>query len=114
LKGEFIWSLTFTDIQTTWSENRATWGKGSIGVLDRIRDIEKQIPFKLKGFHCDSGTEFLNNHLLRYFTDRPKVVSFTRSRPYKRTTMPMSNRKTGHMCANYLAMIVSISMNWCH
>jgi hypothetical protein len=84
MAGEFVWSLTFTDILTTWTENRATWGKGSIGVLDQIKDIEKNIPFALKGFHCDSGTEFLNNHLLRYFTDRPKVVSFTRSRPYKK------------------------------
>lgn len=84
IAGEFVWSLTFTDILTTWTENRATWGKGSIGVLNQIKDIEKHIPFTLKGFHCDSGTEFLNNHLLRYFTDRPKVVSFTRSRPYKK------------------------------
>jgi hypothetical protein len=84
IAGEFVWSLTFTDILTTWTENRATWGKGSVGVLDRIKDIENHIPFALKGFHCDSGTEFLNNHLLRYFTDRPKVVSFTRSRPYKK------------------------------
>jgi len=84
IAGEYVWSLTFTDILTTWTENRATWGKGSIGVLDQIKDIEKKIPFELKGFHCDSGTEFLNQHLLRYFTDRPKVVSFTRSRPYKK------------------------------
>lgn len=84
IAGEYVWSLTFTDILTTWTENRAIWGKGSIGVLDQIRDIESVLPFDLKGFHCDSGTEFLNNHLLRYFTDRPKVVSFTRSRPYKK------------------------------
>jgi hypothetical protein len=84
IAGEYVWSLTFTDILTTWTENRATWGKGSIGVLDQIKDIEKQVPFELKGFHCDSGTEFLNHHLLRYFTDRPRVVSFTRSRPYKK------------------------------
>lgn len=84
IAGEYVWSLTFTDILTTWTENRAIWGKGSIGVLDRIRDIECHIPFELKGFHCDNGSEFLNQHLLRYFTDRPKVVSFTRSRAYKK------------------------------
>jgi len=84
IAGEFVWSLTFTDIHTTWTENRATWGKGSIGVLNQIRDIEQNIPFTLKGFHCDNGSEFLNRHLIRYFTDRPKVVFFTRSRPYKK------------------------------
>jgi len=84
ITGEFVWSLTFTDILTTWTENRATWGKSSIGVLDRIKDIEDHIPFTLKGFNCDNGSEFFNHHLLHYFTNRSKVVSFTRSRPYKK------------------------------
>jgi len=75
IAGEFVWSLTFTDILTSWTENRATWGKGSTGVLDRIKDIEQHIPFTLKGFNCDNGSEFLNYHLLRYFTDRPKVTA---------------------------------------
>lgn len=84
LAGNFIWSLTMTDIHTTWTENRATWNKGAQGVLLQIRDIERKLPFPLKGFDCDNGSEFLNHHLVRYFTDHPDDVSFTRSRPYKK------------------------------
>ena len=84
LQGDFIWSLTMTDIQTTWTEIRATWSKGATGVLQQIQDIESSLPFKLKGFDCDNGSEFLNYHLLRYFTDHPDHVAFTRSRPYKK------------------------------
>jgi hypothetical protein len=84
LAGDFVWSLTMTDIDTTWTENRATWNKGAEGVLAQIRDIETRLPFSLKGFDCDNGSEFLNYHLLRYFTDHPSVTSFTRSRPYKK------------------------------
>ena len=84
LAGDFIWSLTMTDIQTTWTENRATWNKGAEGVLEQIKSIEHALPFTLKGFDCDNGSEFLNYHLLRYFTDHPNSVSFTRSRPYKK------------------------------
>lgn len=86
LIGDFVWSLTMTDIATTWTENRATWNKGSGGVLDAIKDIESVLSFVIKGFDCDNGTEFLNHHLIRYFTDRPKekMVEFTRSRPYKK------------------------------
>ncbi len=29
--GDFVWSLTMTDILTTWTENRATWNKGAHG-----------------------------------------------------------------------------------
>jgi hypothetical protein len=84
LAGDFIWSLTMTDIHTTWTENRATWSKGAQGVLAQIQDIEAKLPFTLQGFDCDNGSEFLNHHLVRYFTEHPKVVSFTRSRPYKK------------------------------
>jgi hypothetical protein len=84
LSGDFAWSLTMTDIYSAWTENRATWGKGSQGVLEQIKDIEKRLPFKLLGFDCDNGSEFLNHHLIRYFSDRPKarLVQFSRSRPY--------------------------------
>lgn len=84
LAGDFVWSLTMTDIHTTWTENRATWSKGAQGVLAQIKGIEATLPFALQGFDCDNGSEFLNYHLVRYFTDRPKVVGFTRSRPYKK------------------------------
>ncbi|HLC06618.1 MAG TPA: ISNCY family transposase [Candidatus Babeliales bacterium] len=84
LSGDFAWSLTLTDIYSAWTENRAIWGKGSQGVLEQIQDIESKLPFQLLGFDCDNGSEFLNHHLIRYFSDRPKakLVQFSRSRPY--------------------------------
>ena len=85
LAGNFVWSLTFTDIATAWTENRAVWNKGAHGVLTQIKHIEQNIVFPILGFDCDNGSEFLNYHLHRYFTDRPaRPVLFTRSRPYKK------------------------------
>jgi hypothetical protein len=85
MAGDFVHSLTFTDIYSGWTENRAVWGRGSQGVLREIRDIEVTIAFPILGFDCDNGSEFLNHHLVRYFTDRPKgPVLFTRSRPYRK------------------------------
>lgn len=82
LMGDFVWSLTFTDICTTWTENRAVWGKGSLGVCDAIKDIEQRLAFPILGFDSDNGDEFLNWHLVRYFQNREAPVQFTRSRPY--------------------------------
>lgn len=82
LLGDFIYSLDFVDIATSWTEQRAVWGKGETGVLKQIRDVEDSIPFPLLGFDSDNGSEFLNHHLLRHFTERDKPVQFTRSRPY--------------------------------
>ena len=84
LAGNFIWSLTLTDIHTGWTECRATWNNGATGVIEQIKNIQTKLPFELKGFDCDNGSEFLNHHLLRYFTDHKPRVKFTRSRPYKK------------------------------
>jgi hypothetical protein len=84
LAGDFIWSLTLTDIHTGWTESRATWNNGATGVIKQIRDIEAKLAFSLKGFDCDNGAEFLNHHLVRYFSDRKPRVKFTRARPYKK------------------------------
>ena len=84
LAGDFIWSLTLTDIHTGWTECRATWNNGAAGIITQIKNIEAALAFELKGFDCDNGSEFLNHHLLRYFTDHKPKVKFTRSRPYKK------------------------------
>lgn len=84
MAGNFIWTLTFTDILTGWTENRAIWNKGSEGVVRQVKRVEAILAFPLLGFDCDNGSEFLNHHLLRYFQERKKPVSFTRSRPYKK------------------------------
>lgn len=82
LLGNFVWSLTVTDIFSGWTENGATWNKGAHGVMEQIRLIEERLPFPILGWDSDNGGEFLNYHLLRYFQKREKPAQFTRSRPY--------------------------------
>lgn len=83
--GNYAWSLTLTDIKTTWTENRAIWNKGAAAVVEQIKDIEKHLPFALLGFNSDSGGEFINHHLIRYFKQEkmPDLI-FSRSRPNKK------------------------------
>jgi hypothetical protein len=78
----FAYTIDCVDIATGWTEQRAIWGKGESGVLVQIKDIEKSLPFPLLGFDCDNGSEFLNHHLYRHFTQRKKTIQFTRSRAY--------------------------------
>jgi len=84
MAGSFIWSLTFTDIFSQWTENRAVWNKGSAHVLAEVKDLEKNLPFELQGFDVDNGSEFLTFHLWRYFLNRPRPVPMTRSRAYRK------------------------------
>jgi hypothetical protein len=82
--GMFAYTINSVDIATQWNEQRAVWGKGEQGVINAIKYIENSLPFELKGFDCDNGSEFLNWHLYRYFIQREKPVSFTRSRAYRK------------------------------
>ena len=63
LIGDFIWSLTYTDILSGWTEGGAVWNKGAAGVLAATREVEARLPFALLGFDSDNGGEFLNHHL---------------------------------------------------
>lgn len=82
LAGNFIWSLTYTDLASTWTEGRAVWNKGSTGVLDQTRDVESELPFAILGFDFDNGSEWLNWALIRYLQVRTKPIQLSRSRPY--------------------------------
>jgi hypothetical protein len=82
LAGDFVWSATFTDIFSAWTEGRAVWNKGATGVVAAVECVERHLPFALLGFDTDNGSEFLNHHLRDHFALRAKPVGFTRSRPY--------------------------------
>ena len=84
MAGSFIWSLTFTDIFSQWTENRAVWNKGATEVLAQVKDLEQGLVFELQGFDVDNGSEFLTFHLWRYFLNQPRPVPMTRSRPYRK------------------------------
>lgn len=93
LEGDFVWSLTCTDIFTGWTENGAVWNKGQHGVHQLLKDIEDRLPFGIKGFHTDNGGEFINHHLHRYYIDRPVPVEMTRGRSGRKNDNPHVEQK---------------------
>lgn len=93
MAGSFVWSLTFTDVFTGWTENGAVWNKGEEGVHQLLRQIEDRLPFRVKGFHTDNGGEFLNHHLHRYYRDRETPVEMTRGRPGRKNDNPHAEQK---------------------
>ena len=120
LLGDFVWSVTVVDIATTWTELRVTWNKGAHGVIEQITDIENTLPFKLLGFDCDNGSEFLNQHLLRYFTNESTNklrLAFTRSRAYHKNdnahveqkNWTHSRRLLGYQRINCLELVPMIN-----
>ena len=80
--GEFIHSLTLTDIHTGWTETHAVMGRSQAFVVQALEQIRLQLPFELRGVDSDNGSEFINHHL-RGYCDTLKIA-FTRGRPYKK------------------------------
>ena len=80
LNGEFIYSLDMVEIATGWSEQIAVMGKSETGVVKAIEAIKQGLPFDLKGLDSDTGSEFVNWHMVRWCKENN--LSFTRSRPY--------------------------------
>jgi len=80
--GEFVYSLNQTDILSTWVETRAVLGKSEIAVVNGLDEMRQALPFALTGIDSDNGSEFINDHLLRYC--RKHGIQFTRGRPYKK------------------------------
>jgi len=75
----FIYSLDLVEIASGWSEQQAVLGKGKQGVVKAINDIKTKVPFYIKGLDSDTGSEFVNWHMVRYC--RKNNIGFTRSRP---------------------------------
>jgi len=80
--GDFMRSITYTDIYSGWTEQAAIWNKSGAAVLAQTRQIERELPFPLLGFDADNGGDFLNHALWRHFQQRRQPVQFTRSRAY--------------------------------
>lgn len=77
--GEFIYTLDMVEIYSGWSEQYGLMGKGEIGVIRAVNDIRSDLPFNLTGTDSDSGSEFVNWHMVRYC--EKNNLLFTRSRP---------------------------------
>ncbi|MBV9766267.1 MAG: DDE-type integrase/transposase/recombinase [Acidobacteriaceae bacterium] len=52
-----------------------------------------QFPFRIRGFHCDNGSEFLNHTVARLLNKL--LVEFTKSRAYRTTDNALVEGKNG-------------------
>ena len=80
--GHFAYTLSIVDVVTGYSRRLAVLGRGQAGVTTVLERALMEWPYLVWGIHSDNGSEFINNHLLRF--TKAKKLSFTRSRPYKK------------------------------
>jgi hypothetical protein len=81
-RGEYLNTLTLTDIATGWTECLPLLNRSQRAVKDAIDRARTRLPFPMLGLDSDNGAEFINANLLRYC--QQEHITFTRSRPYKK------------------------------
>jgi hypothetical protein len=77
--GEYVSTLSTTEIATGWWEGEALMGKSQEATFWGFRRIRERTPFKWLGIDSDNGSEFMSDILYKY-CDKEKLT-FTRSRP---------------------------------
>jgi len=81
-EGQFLNTLTCTDLSTGWTDVTALLHRSQEAVSKAIHLMRPRLPFPLLGIDSDNGSEFINDLLYRYCLDQK--ITFTRSRPYQK------------------------------
>jgi hypothetical protein len=81
-EGQYLNTLTCTDICTGWMALCALPRRSQQAVCAAIHHMRQRLPFPLLGIDSDNGSEFINDLLYHYCLD--EQITFTRSRPYKK------------------------------
>ncbi len=81
-RGDFAHTLTLTDIHSGWTVLHGLWCLSAGGLARGLELAVGDLPFSLKGFDTDNGSEFLNEVLQAWLAGRK--VHWTRSRPYRK------------------------------
>jgi len=81
-EGQYVNTLTCTDISTGWTECLAVFPHSKQAVFEAIQTMRIRLPFALLGIDSDNGGEFTNDLLFQYC--QFQKITFTRSRPYQK------------------------------
>jgi hypothetical protein len=81
-EGQFLCTLTCTDLCTGWTDVTAVLHRSQEAVSKAIQRMRQRLPFPLLGLDSDNGGEFINDLVYRYCL--AEKITFTRSRPYQK------------------------------
>lgn len=95
LIGEFVRTLTMTDLVTGWTENASIRNNAAKWITEGIEQLQAQFPFAMTVFDSDCGSEFLNHDVAGWLQERD--IAQTRSRPYQKNDQAHVESKNNHV-----------------
>ncbi len=97
--GQFIYTLTATEILTGWTELVPLRNKAMVWAMDGLIKVKRNMPVKIKKIHSDNGSEFINSYILRFC--KGEGIEFKRSRAYRKNDNPFVESKNWTMVRAY-------------
>jgi hypothetical protein len=91
--GEYVHTIQLVDVATGWSERVAVLGRSQRQMEAGFRHLQGRLPFPIRELHPDNGSEFLNDHLVRYWGATIPGLALSRSRPWHKND-PSAGRST--------------------
>ena len=93
--GFYLATLVAIDVATAWLEVHPLWGLHQQRVTGGIQAIAQRLPFPLRHWHSDNGSEFVNRCLFGWC--QRHAVTFTRGRPYRKNDQAWVEQRNGLM-----------------
>ena len=100
--GDYIHTLQLVDIATGWSERVAVLGRSQEAMVRGFRKVQARLPFSIHKLHPDNGSEFFNDHLIRYFGEEITGLLLSRSRPYRKNDNRFVEQKNSTLVRAYV------------
>src|SRR6266567_4236262 len=91
--GAFLYTLTLTDVATTWTECLPLLHRTQHGVVHALQRARGLFPFPILGIDTDNGSEFINEELLAYCAS--EHLTFTRGRVGNKNDACFIEQKNG-------------------
>ncbi len=98
--GDFAFTTNGADVATLWGTRRAQWNKGQEVTKVSLENMRNDSPFPWTEAHPDTGSEFINNHVIRY--SQGSGLRMTRSRPYHKNDNCFVEERNGHIVRAYV------------
>jgi hypothetical protein len=103
--GQYGHTIQLVDVATGWSERVAVMGRGQAAMEAGFCHILARVPFAILELHPDNGSEFFNQHLVRFWKDKVTGVHLSRSRPYHKNDNRLVEQKNDTLVRQYVGQL---------
>jgi hypothetical protein len=103
--GTYVHTIQMVDVATGWSERVAVFGRSQPEMEAGFKRIRSRLPMPVQQLHPDNGSEFLNDHVIRSWTEAAKGLKLSRSRAWVKNDNRFVEQKNKTLVRAYFGLL---------